>query len=183
MMQNKTGVSMSAAATHCGISVVAFSRLLDMGVIQRQPREVGYDLTTCRLARFKHLENLAAGRGGIDGSSGAALSASRSRLAEAQTRAQEMKTAILSGEYVRLEVFARVLDEMFVVAREIALSTPGKTADAVAAACGGDRALVFRIIDDEIREMLTLLSTPDIIARGKGKQARRSDDVEAKELA
>jgi hypothetical protein len=177
-VKNIKGASMSAAAIHCGISVVSFSRLLDLGVIQRQSREVGYDLTTCRLARFKYLENLAAGRGGLDGSSGAALSASRSRLAEAQTRAAEMKTGILSGEYVRLEVFARVLDEMFVVLREIALGMPGKTADSVAAACGGDRALVFRIIDDEIREMLTLLSTPDIVARGSGKQARRSDDIE-----
>jgi len=39
---------------------------------------------------------------------------------------------------------------------------PGKTADAVAQACGGDRALVFNIIDTEVREMLTEL------ADGKG---------------
>jgi hypothetical protein len=51
--------------------------------------------------------------------------------------------------------------------RAIALAVPGKLADAVAAATGGDRAMVFRIIDDEIREMLTTLSTADIVGTSK----------------
>lgn len=174
---------MSAAAIHCGISVVSFSRLLDLGVIQRQPRDVGYDLTTCRLARFKYLENLAAGRGGADGSSGAALAASRSRLAQAQTRAAELKTGIMSGQYVRLETFARVCDEVFMTMREIALCVPGKTADAIAELSGIERYVIEGLIRDEIYEMLELLSTASVIARGTDHATGSSGAVKEREPA
>jgi phage terminase Nu1 subunit (DNA packaging protein) len=180
-MKNKTGVSVSAAAVHCGISVTAFTRLLDMGVIQRQPREVGYDLTTCRLARFKYLENLAAGRGGADGSSGAALSASRSRLAEAQTRAQEMKTAIMSGEYVRLEVFAKIHETHLMVFRERCLSIPGSCADSLTPFTPADRAAIELVLRDKVYEALDELSNPDWQAEAmdRADRAKARKEIEA----
>jgi hypothetical protein len=175
--EDRKHASARAAADHLCIDPSTFSKYLNQGVIKRQPRHIGYDLDECRRARFKFLENQAAGRSGEDG--GELLSKQRARLATAQADAQIMRTGIMSGEYVRLEVFARVLDELFVVLREIALGMPGKVADAVAEACGGDRALAFRIIDDEVREMLTLLSTPDIVAQGEGnpqeRRQRRAD--------
>jgi hypothetical protein len=174
-MKNNNGVSMSAAAIHLGISVVSFSRLLDLGVIQRQERGC-YDLTTCRLARLKHLENLAAGRSGPDG--GALLAKERALLAREQREAAQIKNALARGELVHLDAVEKTLTPLFYNFREHALGTPGKIADSVAAACGGDRALVFRILDDQIREML------DDLADGKSEavselrpRRRRADDI------
>jgi hypothetical protein len=185
-MKKDGRVSMSVAAIHCGISVVSFARLLDMGVIERQPREVGYDLTTCRLARFKYLENLAAGRSGADG--GALLAKERALLAREQREAATIKNAVARGDYVSLDLVEKKLTPLFSNFREQALSTPGVIADAVAQACGGDRALVYSIIDDRVREMLTELADGKGRAvselRPSARQPRRAvDDIEEREPA
>jgi hypothetical protein len=184
-MKKDGRVSMSVAAIHCGISVVSFARLLDMGVIERQPREVGYDLTTCRLARFKYLENLAAGRSGADG--GALLAKERAILAREQREAAQIKNELARGELVHLEAIKRVFTPMFYNFREIALGTPGVISDAISAHTKEDRVRVFEIVDEKIRDMLDLLATDEAYAQVRpGKQPRsmrRADDIREREPA
>jgi hypothetical protein len=176
---------MAAAAAHIGLSLVTFSKLLNMNVIERQPRGAGYDLTTVRMARLKQLEAAAAGRSGSDG--GALLAKERALLAREQREAAQIKNELARGELIHLETIKRVFTPMFYNFREIALGTPGKVADAVADACGGDRALVYNLIDSEIRDMLDLLATDEAYAQVRpAKQARsvrRADDIEERELA
>ena len=168
------------AAKHICLSISRFRDLVDSEVIARQPPGQ-YDLTVVRESYIPHMQKLAAGRGADHG---AALSTQRARLATAQAVAAEMKTAALTGQLVSLDLVEKKLAPLFGNFREQALSMPGKTADAVAQACGGDRALIFNIIDTEVREMLAEL------AAGKGnavselrpstRQQRRAaaDDIE-----
>jgi len=142
---------MSAAAAHCCTSVVSFSRLLDLGIIERQPRDVGYDLDVCRAARFKYLENR-------DG--GAALSAQRAKLATAQTVAVERRNALDAGDLVSIELVRRSLETDFGVMREIALGVPGKIADSLQPHSALDRGVIAEIVKLEIYEMLENLSDP-----------------------
>jgi hypothetical protein len=65
--EDRKHASARAAADHLCISTTTFSKYLNQGIIKRQPRNVGYDLDECRRARFKFLENQAAGRSGEDG--------------------------------------------------------------------------------------------------------------------
>jgi hypothetical protein len=174
------GVSASAAAAHLCVSSPTFAKLINQGVFERKPCHIGYNLDVIRAARFRYLENAAAGRSGADG--GALLAKERALLAREQREATQIKNELARGELVHLSLVERVLGEMFNIARETPLNMPGKTADAVAAACGGDRALVFRILDDEIREMLDLLSAPDLVVKATVKQqlrVRRAEEVEA----
>lgn len=154
-MENRR-VSHTEAAAHLCISGPTFSRLINEGVIPRAERGTGYDLAECRRLRFKHLENVAAGRSGADG--GALLAKERALLAREQREAAQIKNELARGELVHLDAVEKALNPLFHNFREHALSTPGVIADAVASACGGDRALVYRIIDDRIREMLNELA-------------------------
>jgi hypothetical protein len=159
---------MSAAAAHCCTSVVSFSRLLDLGIIERQARDVGYDLDVCRAARFKYLENR-------DG--GAALSAQRAKLATAQTVAVERRNAVDAGDLVSIAVVRRDLEADFAVMREISLSLPGKVADSLTPHCAEDRGVITEILRREIREMLENLSDPksygEVEPAGKPKRAAK----------
>jgi hypothetical protein len=174
--------SARAAADHLCVSPVTFSKYLNQGIIKRQPRHIGYDLDECRRARFKFLENQAAGRSGADG--GELLAKERALLAREQREAATIKNELARGELIHLGVIERVLGEMFSIEREIALGMPGKVADAVAAACGLDRALCYSILDREVREMLELMSAPDVLAKATGKpQPRRQRRVDVEEVA
>lgn len=87
-------------------------------------------------------------------------------LAREQREAAQIKNELARGELVHLDVVEKMFTPLFYNFREHALGTPGKIA-AVAEACGGDRVLVFRIIDDQIREML------DELADGKSEAVSR----------
>jgi hypothetical protein len=160
--ENRKHASARATADHLCIDPSTFSKYLNQGVIKRRPRHIGYDLDECRRARFKFLENQAAGRSGEDG--GELLSKQRARLATAQAVREEMKTAALCGDLVSLDLIEKVMTPLFYNFREQALSTPGIIADAVASVCGGDRVLIYSIIDDRIREMLTELADGKSVA-------------------
>jgi phage terminase Nu1 subunit (DNA packaging protein) len=149
-------VSMSAAAVHVDLSVPAFSRLLDMGVIERQPKGHGYDLTECRLARFRYLENLASGRSGPDG--GELLSKQRARLATAKAEAEERRNLAASGRLVSLEAVGRVWARGFRNCREHLLSMPGQCADRLTLHTLEDRVQVFEILNQQVCEALTNLA-------------------------
>src|SRR5258706_7605432 len=154
----KRGASAAAAAAHINLSGVSFARLLNLGVIVRQTREVGYDLRVVRFARLNQLEALAAGRGGEDG--GALLSTQRAKLAAAQANAAEFKNAQMMGDYMPLGVVKKQLETTFMVARERALSTPGKCADSLTPHCKEDREAIHEILRAEIYDMLEDMSDP-----------------------
>jgi hypothetical protein len=148
------------AAKHICLSVSRFRDLVDSEVIARQPPGQ-YDLKAVRESYIPHMQKLAAGRGADHG---AALSTQRARLATAQAQAAEMKNAAFCGDLVSLDLVEKKLNPLFHNFREQALSTPGIIADAVASVCGGDRALIYRILDDRLREMLTELADGKIAA-------------------
>jgi hypothetical protein len=64
--------------------------------------------------------------------------------------------------------------------RSIALNVPGKISDTVAEISGVERGVIHGLISDEIYEMLTLLSTPDVVSRAMDRRRpdRRRADVE-----
>ena len=111
------------AAAHICLSVSRFRDLIGT-VFERQPSG-RYDLDVIRENYCRYAQKVMQGRTD-DG--GKALSQRRGRLAEAQTQAVELKTAILSGEYVRLSSVVHVVEEQYAVVRERVLSTPGKAA-------------------------------------------------------
>jgi phage terminase Nu1 subunit (DNA packaging protein) len=162
MSKTKRGASAAAAAAHINLSGVSFARLLNLGVIVRQAREVGYDLRVVRLARLNQLEALAAGRGGEDG--GAVLSTQRAKLAAAQTQAAEFKNQQAMGQFVELSLMQRMLQQTFLVMREIALGTAGKVADTLQPFTPLDRTEIYRVIHAEICTMLESLADPHGLA-------------------
>ncbi len=169
--------SAAEAAGHIFLSPSRFRDLISTGVFERMPSGQ-YDLDVVRETYCRHCQRAMAGRGNDDGSK--ALSQQRAKLAEAQTRSAVLKTAILSGGYVSIEVVGRSLENMFGVMKETAMSTAGKVADAVSAHTKEDREAVFEIIDHEIREMLTTLSEPVLPSR---PVAVVLDNVDEKEIA
>jgi phage terminase Nu1 subunit (DNA packaging protein) len=168
----KRGASAAAAAAHINLSGVSFARLLNLGVIVRQAREVGYDLRVVRLARLNQLEALAAGRGGEDG--GAALSVQRAKLAAAQASRAEFQNMQDQGQYVELSLMKRMLVSSFLVMREIALGTAGKISDSLQAFTPLDRAEIYKVIHGEIIVMLESLSDPNGLAAQAADKALMS---------
>jgi hypothetical protein len=143
------------AAEHVHLSPSRFRDLI--GTVFTKSPSGKYNLDRVRKEYCLHAQKVMAGRG-EDGSG--ALSKQRVKLEGAKTEAIEFRNAVNRGDYVSLELFAKEVDEMIMALREIALGTAGKISDIMADACGCDRALAFRIIDDEIREMLTVMSNP-----------------------
>lgn len=143
------------AAKHICLSVSRFRDLIGT-VFERQPSG-RYDLTTIREAYCLHAQKVMAGRAD-DG--GKALSERRGRLAEAQTQAVELKTAIMSGEYVSLDAVQRIWESDLIVFRERSLSVPGKCADSLQPFTPKDRGEIEEILRSEIYDMLTDLSDP-----------------------
>jgi phage terminase Nu1 subunit (DNA packaging protein) len=164
------------AAQHICLSPSRFRDYVAQGVIKRKPSGQ-YDLDEVREQYCLHAQKVMAGRLDEGGNS---LSTQRARLATAQADAQILRTGIMSGLYVRLSVFEKVIEEGFMAMRSIALNVPGKISDAVAELSGVDRGVIEGLIRDEIYEMLTLLSTPDVVSRAMDHKPdrRRADDIE-----
>lgn len=152
----KATVTAAVAAEHCCISPSRFRDLVDLGVIKRQTSK-GYSLNECRKQYISYLQRVAAGHGADN----ATLSKQRVKLEGAKTEAIEFRNAVNRGDYVRLEVLAREVDEMIIGLRSTGLGFAGSISDTVATACGCDRALVFNIIDAAMREMLETMSNLD----------------------
>jgi phage terminase Nu1 subunit (DNA packaging protein) len=159
--EDRKHASARATADHLCIDPTTFSKYLNQGVIKRQPRHIGYDLDECRRARFKFLENQAAGRSGVDG--GELLSKQRARLAHAQADAQVLRTGIMSGEYVRLATFSKVLDRHIMAMRERFLQLPRVSAEALLPILRSETDMAAA--EDVIRE-LTYAAMEDV-ADGK----------------
>jgi hypothetical protein len=150
------GASTAEAARHVGLGNTAFATLLNDGIVERQDRATGYNLTTVRLKCFAHLRSVAAGRGGID--SGEMLSHERALLAKEQREAMTLKNAISRGEYLVADVVKRMLTGTFTTMRERALTLPGKVADSLTPHCEEDRGVIGEILRLEVFELLEGLS-------------------------
>jgi phage terminase Nu1 subunit (DNA packaging protein) len=169
-------VSAAEAADMIGVSGPTFAKLITAGAFPRSAPKAGYNLREVVRGTVAHYQRQAAGRGGPDDHR--VLSSARARHADAVAEAVELKNGFARGELVSLSLMQRVVERQFIAMREIALSTPGKVADAVSTYCMGDREAIFAIIDKEIRFMLTQLSTPEIVAEtmhGKRKDHRDMD--------
>jgi phage terminase Nu1 subunit (DNA packaging protein) len=162
------------AADHVFISISRFRDLVAAGTITRMPSGK-YKLDKVREEYCLNAQKVMAGRA-ADG--GAALSKSRARLAEAQTRRAEFQNAQTQGQYVEIAQMQRSLESMFLVMREIALGTPGKISDSLTPYTPKDREAIYQIVRGEIYEMLESLADPDgmawqTAAEGKTKASRR----------
>jgi phage terminase Nu1 subunit (DNA packaging protein) len=177
-------ISAAAAADLLGVSAPTFGKLIAEHAFERQPPKHGYDPREVTRGTVAHYMRRAAGRAGQDG--GMLLAKERALLASEQRITAHLRNATTRGELVRLELVARKLEDMFSVLREIAMGVAGKVSDAVAAHTAQDRVAVYAIIDGEIREMLTVMSTPEIVGPGPQKlprAGRRKIMDDAKELA
>jgi hypothetical protein len=162
-----TCVTQTALAAFIDTTRETISDHVARGTIKKRA-DGKYDLQECVRAIFKWQSDKLSGRTGNE-----ELAKERALLVKQQRVAIQDKNAYARGDLVSLKALEKVVTPLFYTMREIALGTPGKIADAVAEACGGDRALVFRIIDDEIRQMLTAMSEPEIISRAYGDKDRR----------
>jgi hypothetical protein len=93
--------------------------------------------------------------GPTEGAGTADLSKQRSELAQEQTLAVRFKNAVMRGDYVSLEVFARKVDAMFTVVRERVLSVAGKASHACEMRTRDEIDAIFR---EELYEALNELS-------------------------
>jgi hypothetical protein len=155
---SQRGASTAEAARHVGLSDVSFGKLLNSGVIERQDRATGYDLTKVRLKCFAHLRSVAAGRGGVN--SGEMLSHERAMLAKEQREGITLKNAISRGEFVEVSAFKKQLVSDLTVTRERALSLPGKCADALQPYTPEDRSAIHEVLKSEVYEMLGDMANP-----------------------
>jgi hypothetical protein len=150
----KCGASASAAAAHIFVSNVTFARLLNEGVIQRQPRDVGYDFDVVRAARLSHLERVAAGRGG-EGAD--ALTDERVKLTRIKRQREELQAGIEAGQWARLATVRRYLEGVLLPMRDRLLGLPGEAAYAVAMR---PQEECFQILDDFVRAKLEEIADP-----------------------
>jgi hypothetical protein len=181
----KRGASASAAAAHIFTSNVTFARLLNEGVIQRQPRDVGYDLDAVRAARLRQLERIAAGRGGEGGD---ALTEERVKLTRVKRQREERQAGVEAGQLVRLVSVQRALEGMLISMRDRLLGLPGEAAYMLAMR---PQQEVFEILDGMVRDKLEELADPDGFAaraaaagvESKNGEAHRSDNDDSKDDA
>jgi hypothetical protein len=144
------------AAAHLFISVSRFRDLVGAGTITRQGSN-GYTLDKVREEYIRNAQLVMAGRGS-DG--GAALSAKRGRLADAQAAAAEFRFAQAQGQFASIEVMGKIMDAHVLGMRERALSLAGKISDGLTCHTPKDRAEVFEIIRSEVHEALGDMANP-----------------------
>jgi len=89
-----------------------------------------------------------------------------------------MANSIQRGEFVSVKAMRTMLESAFINIRETALSAAGRVSDAVSVHTIEDRAAVFKIIDYEMRETLTALSTVDTYAAARAVIDNDDDDEE-----
>jgi hypothetical protein len=150
----KHGASASAAAAYIFVSNVTFARLLNDGVIKRQPRDVGYNLDVVREARLRYLEKVAAGRGG-EGAD--ALTAERVKLIRIKRQREELQAGIEAGQWARLATVQRFLEGALLAMRDRLLGLPGEAAYALAMR---PQQECFEILDDFVRAKLEEIADP-----------------------
>jgi hypothetical protein len=162
------------AANHIFISPSRFRDLVGAGTITRMPAG-RYVLDKVRQEYCLNAQKIMAGRA-ADG--GASLSAQRARLAMAQAEGAELKNAVSRGDFIALREVETALGALFGTIRENVLGLPGKLADALAPRTAKDRVAIHEIMRRECRELLTGLSSPDMLAQAGAQSATLTPSIE-----
>jgi hypothetical protein len=178
MAEARSGASAAEAADHIGVSSVTFGKLLNMGVIERQPRHMGYDLRKVRMARIHQLEALAHGR-----EEGGTLTKQRAKLEAVKTDVAEFKLGLMRGDYVSLEVFAKEYERQLMVMREHFLQLPRVAAEALLPILRSeaDMAAAEDVIRERTYEAMDVFADGKVLAaevRSESRERRdRADDI------
>lgn len=144
--------SMSEVAQHLNTSQPALAKLIDDGVIDKQPRGK-YDIDEVRSQYIKHFRAIASGRaasGDLD------LGAERARLAKEQADAKEMENAIERGDLVYIEKVAKEFETQLLKAKTKLLAMPSKIAAEVHASANVKEAkeLIELNMQDALSELV-----------------------------
>lgn len=144
--------SMAEVAQHLNTSQQALSKLIEDGVIDKQPRGQ-YDIDEVRAQYIKHFRAIASGRaasGDLD------LGAERARLAKEQADAKEMENAIERGDLVYIEKVAKEFEAQLLKAKTKLLAMPSKIAAEVHASANVKEAkeLIERNMQDALSELV-----------------------------
>jgi phage terminase Nu1 subunit (DNA packaging protein) len=153
-------VSASTITALLGISVQAFSDLINKGIgIEHQGR-AGYPLRPTLQAAFAYYRKIAAGRS-PDGNEATLLSSARARATLAVAQERELRLGILRGDYVSARAVVHVVGGYVSQCRERLLSLAGKTA---ANLVGRGFEEISEVLTDEVFECLDDLSETKISA-------------------
>jgi hypothetical protein len=151
-------VSAAVCADVLGISMVTWAKLIDDGVVERQPASVGHDLRTVVRAAYAASQRRAAGRGAKG--EGEVLSSARARQALAIAVKNEFANACTRAEFIHVGIFNARLERTFSVMKEKIVGRSGKIADAVCSFCpGAERSAIENILRNEDRELMGELSS------------------------
>lgn len=132
----------AVAAKHICLSVSRFHDLVAQTVIPHAPPGK-YSLDVKREAYIRHMQTVAAGRGGNDG---AGLSKQRTQLQRTKTELAEFRLGLMRGRFVELDVFIRVHEAHLMVFRERCLNIPGAIADSLTPHCAEDRFVIEDVL-------------------------------------
>lgn len=144
--------SLGEIAQHLNTTQPALSKLIDDGVIDKQPRGQ-YDIDAVRSQYIKHFRAIASGRaasGDLD------LGAERARLAKEQADAKEMENAVERGELVYIEDVAKQFEAQLLKAKAKLLAMPSKIAAEVHASASVKEAkeLIELNMQDALSELV-----------------------------
>ena len=144
--------SLGEIAQHLNTTQPALSKLIEDGVIDKQPRGK-YDIDTVRTQYIKHFRAIASGRaaaGDLD------LGAERARLAKEQADAKEMENAVERGDLVYIELVAKEFETQLLKAKTKLLAIPSKIAAEVHASANVKEAkeLIELNMQDALSELV-----------------------------
>jgi phage terminase Nu1 subunit (DNA packaging protein) len=112
--------SQKELAAHLGVTPRRVRQMVDEGVIPGPDVKGVYDMDACRLAAFRHLRDVASGRG-----AGAEdLTKARTGLARLQSERLELKLAILRHEFCKNSETVRIMTETFAEVNDKLWSVP-----------------------------------------------------------
>jgi hypothetical protein len=147
----------AVAAKHTCLSVSRFHDLVAQTVIPHAPPGK-YSLDVKREAYIRHMQTVAAGRGGNDG---AGLSKQRTQLERTKTELAEFRLGLMRGRFVELDVFIRVHEAHLMVFRERCQNIPGAIADSLTPHCAEDGFIIEDVLREQVHEALNDLSGVD----------------------
>jgi len=176
-LTNIPGTQMATATeagNHIFISPSRFRDLIGVGTITRMAAG-RYSLDKVREEYCKNAQKVMQGRAA---DSGATLSAQRARLATAQAEGAELRNAVSRGDFIALKLVETSLAALFSTIRENVLTLPGKAADALTPHTPQDRLAIYGILRSECRDLLTGLSSPEVVSQARATEAAATDDAD-----
>lgn len=157
----------SEVAQACDLSTTQLKNLQGRGIVQKA-RPGKLDLEACVVAYIRHLRKTAAGRGGDNV---ADLAAERARLAQAQTRAQELKNAELEGRLVDRQAVIEVVTTRITAAKSKLRGIPKRAVRRIPGLTREMAQALLKMIDEVLND-LAGDTVPAARPRGRRKRHR-----------